>query len=322
MRETLRRILGGVIVLAGLVGLVTSIYAVVWLQGAAEKAERDIVSGMDFGLESLEVVSDTLQIVIQTVDDTALVVDSAVESSEQASETLQEIQPAVQDLSDIVAFQLPNSVRGIQGTMPALEQAAAAIDATLRTLASFEWSATIPVVNYELGFGLGVDYDPPVPLDESIRQVDLALSELPGQLSDIQASLLDTNRNLGQTAESIQQVGESLATVSEDLRQTSAVLEEYNDLVGRATNKVRDVRWDIRQRVQGVRTVLSVILLWLALSQLAPLYLGSSMLFPAQTDLMVDTSDDREDDESEAAGEEAEEPSCSDGETQEQGNLR
>jgi hypothetical protein len=179
------------------------------------------------------------------------------------------------------------------------------------------------VVNYELGFGLGVDYDPPVPLDESIRQVDQALSELPGQLSDIQASLLDTNRNLGQTAISIEGVGESLSTVSEDLRQTSMILDEYNDLVGRATNKVREVRWDIRQRVQGVRTVLSVILLWLALSQLAPLYLGCSMLFPAQTDLMVDTSaDDREDDESETAGQEIEEPASGDEGTQEQANPR
>ncbi len=278
MNERLRGIIGAVIVLVGLAGLASGMYGVVWLQKAAEDAERDIASGMDFGIESLEVVSDTLQVLIQTVEDTALVFDSAVESSEQAADTLQEIQPGVQEMNAIVASDLPESIQAIQNTMPAVEQAAAAIDSTLRTLAGFQWSATIPVVNYELGFGLGVEYDPPVPLDESIQQVELALSELPAQLASIETSLADTERNLGESASSIAQLGESLQAVSADLEAASAVLEEYEDLIGRASNQVREVRRDIRQKVQGVRIVSSGVLIWLALSQIAPLYLGCTLL--------------------------------------------
>ena len=277
MRETMRRILGGVMVLAGLIGLAVGVYGTIWLQQAAGRLEQNVVSGMDFGLESLEVVSGTLQIIVQTVDDTSTVVDGAVASSQRTAETLDAVRPAIQELSDIVAFEIPNNIYAIQATMPALEQAGAAIDTTLRTLSRFQWSATVPVINYELGFGLGVDYDPPVPLQESIVEVNEALGDIPAHMIGIQASLLDTHHSLGDTVTSVEEVGESLSTVSRDLHATADVLKEYDDLVRRATDQVRAVRRNIRRQIGNARITLTVVLVWLVLSQAAPLYLGCTL---------------------------------------------
>ncbi len=278
MHQVLRRMIGGAIVLVGLLGLIGGLYGTYALQGAAVKLERDVTSGMDFGLEGLEVVSDTLQVLIQTVDDTATVMDAAVASSESTAETLAALEPAVQELSDIVATDLPDSITAIQDAMPALEQASGAIDQTLRTLAAFEWSTTLPIINYELGFGLGVEYDPLVPLDESVAQLGEELAKLPTHLEGIEANLAKTHQELGETAESVEQVGESLAAVSQDLQTTSEMLAEYDDLLARATSQVREVRWNIRGRIQKGRITLSGILIWLTLSQLAPLYLGYTLL--------------------------------------------
>jgi len=280
MRDTLRRILGAVIVAVGLLGLAAGLYAAVALQRGARELERDVVSGMDFGLEGLEVISDTLQVLIQTVDDTALIVDAAVASSENTQETLEALQPAVLELSDIAGTDLPQSIEAVQDAMPTLEQAGLTIDRALRTLAAFEWSATIPFLNYELGFGLGVEYDPTVPLDQSIAQVSAGLADLPTQLEGIEADLVDTHRGLGDTATSIDEVGESLAAVSQDLRDTSQTLEAYNDLIDRATGQLREMRWNVRDQITRGRVILTVVLIWLALSQLAPLYLGGSLLTP------------------------------------------
>ncbi len=280
MQGALRRTLGGIILVVGLFGLAGGLYAAISLQQGAEELERDVVSGMDFGLEGLEVVSDTLQVLIRTVDDTALIVDAAVVSSESTQETLETLRPAVQELGAIAGTDLPASIEAVQGAMPALEQAGFTIDRALRTLAAFEWSATIPLFNYELGFGLGVEYDPAIPLDQSIAQVSAGLAELPAHLEGIEADLASTDQSLGETATSIGEVGENLAAVSQDLRQTSETLDAYNDLVDRATGQLREMRWNVRDQITRGRVILTVILVWLALSQLAPLYLGCSLLAP------------------------------------------
>jgi len=274
----IRRIIGGTIILVGLAGLAAGLYGVYWLPGAAERLERETVSGMDFGLEGLELISDTLQVLTQTVDNSAAVLDAAVVSSQRTAETLDAIRPAVTQINDIVTKELPHSIQAIQDTLPALEQAAGAIDSTLRTLAGFQWSATVPIVNYELGFGLDIEYNPETPLGESVAEVGQALDNLPPHLANIRVSLLDTNHRLTHTVASVEQIGQDLATVGQDLHDTSAVLAEYNTLAARATQQVRQVRRDIRQQFQTGRVILSGVLVWLALSQLAPLYLGCTLV--------------------------------------------
>lgn len=275
----MRTVLGIIIILAGLVGLVFGIYGTFWIQGTARDAEQNIVAGMDFGLEGLEVISDTLQAAMVTVTDTTTILDAAVVSSQQIAETLESISPAVTQMETIITSDLPANIQTIQDAMPGLQQAAAAIDSTLRTLANFQWSATIPIINYTLSFGLGIVYDPPVPLDQSVAEIDSALGTLPDELTGMETSFEDTNRNLEQTAATVDEVGASLAQVSADLAATREILTEYSGLVARAITQVRAMRRDIRQQINTTRITLSMIMIWLALSQAAPLYLGCSIVF-------------------------------------------
>ena len=273
-----RRVLGVLMILTGLVGLAAGIVASVKLQPGAEKLERDVAAGMDSALDAMELISGTLQITVQTVDDTSLVLDSAVVSSEHAAETLANLEPTVNDLNDLISTQLPEDIQTIRDAMPALEQAATAIDSTLRTLAAFQWSATIPLINYNLGFGLGIDYDPETPLDQSIVAMDEALGELPEQLTGIQTSLETTGENVSDTAASVGEVAESLNTVSEDLHTVSDSLSDYFDLLDRSTASLQETRHTIRQQIRNTRIVVTILLVWLALSQATPLYLGFTLL--------------------------------------------
>jgi hypothetical protein len=278
MNLAMRRLLGAVIILAGLVGLVFGIYALVWVQAAAEEVERDLVSAMDSGLNGLEVVSDTLVVVVQMVEDAGSVIESAATSSQNAAGTIDSMGVGVREMSDVIAFDLPNNIQQIEDKLPALEEAGAAIDKTLRTLADFHWSATIPIINFPLDFGLGITYNPPVPLDESVAQIGVALGELPIRLSGIQASLLETNLGLGETARSMEAIGDSLSGVQGDMDRLGEVLAEYDDLVATATDQARLIRRDLRGRIQGVRLTITGILAWLILSQITPLYLGATLL--------------------------------------------
>lgn len=290
MRKVLRGIIGAVIVLVGLVGLATALWAAHALQERAETLEKQVVSGMDLGLEGLEVMTDTLVILAQVVDDTIVTLDAVQVSAQSSADTLRTLQPVIQEMNDIVTRDLPENIEAIQDAMPAVEQASSTIDQALRTLAGFEWSATIPLVNYEINLGLGVDYDPPVPLDESVAQVSEALEALPGHLAAIEDDLVQTHQSLGETADSIEQVGEELAVVSGDLQDSSEVLEAYTALLSRTTKALRQVRWNIRQQIDQTRIALTAVLIWLALSQLAPLYLGCTLLFSSSSSAIEEKS--------------------------------
>ena len=278
MNQILRQVLGGVILLTGVVGIAFGCYALFWVQETAVEVERDLVSAMDAGLAGLEVISDTLVVVAQTVEDAGVVLDSVTASSRQAAGMIGSMQGAVREMNDVIAVDLPRDIERIQETMPALEQASAAIDKTLRTLADFQWRATIPIINYSLELGLGIEYNPPMPLDESVAEVQVALGRLPGQLAGIEASLLATDDGLGATAGSMEAIGDSLAAVQADLDATAEVLAQYGELVAGVTDEARRIRRDLRDRIDSVRLTLSGILVWLVVSQLAPLYLGATLV--------------------------------------------
>jgi methyl-accepting chemotaxis protein len=287
--ENLRRVLAVIIIFTGLLGLVAGLLGAYLLQGSAARLESELASGMDLGLEGLEVVSDTLQVLTVTVDDSAAVMDAAVTSAEQTATTLETLQPAVDELTDLVSTGLPENIDAIQAALPALEQASGTIDRTLRTLADFEWSAVIPIINFELGFGLGIEYDPPIPLDEAVGQVSVAVAGLPSHLGGIEEDLRSTNQALGDMAGSVQDVGATLTVISQDLHAVSESLQEYDTLFADSINRIRQARRSIRDQVRTGRFILTGVLIWLALSQLTPLALGYSWLFPEPADISQET---------------------------------
>ena len=276
----MRRAIGIVIILVGLGGLVGALYSLFTLRQAADDLNQVVAEGVDYGIEALTVISKTLTIADQTVEDTAAVLDNVVKSSQSTAQALESIRPAIQELNSVVSMDLPASLEAIRNAMPGVEQASHIIDSTLRKLASFQWSTIIPIVNHELSFGLGIDYDPPVPLDVSVAQVNAALAGMPDQLEGVQADLQATNQSLGDTAIDVRQAGESAEAISRDLHATSQALEESSDLVGRAIDQLEEAREEANHKIHSGYRLLSGVLIWLALSQIAPLYLGCTLLGP------------------------------------------
>lgn len=275
---TVRRIIGIIIVLVALAGIAAAIYALIELQPASEQFEREAAAGFDFVLETLDTTASTLSTLETALEDSQAVIETAAETSRQASQTLDELKPAVQDLADMVAFDLPNNIQAMQDTMPALKQATAAIDASLRTLAGFQWGTTIPLVNYELSLGLGIEYDPEVPLDQSVAAIEEELGEIAPHLTALQGSLLDTHHNLGDTAQDTKDLADDLEQIGTDLAGTGDALEAYDALLVRAQERLLESRRGLREQIRSVRWVATGVLIWLALSQAAPFYLGCSLV--------------------------------------------
>ena len=115
----------------------------------------DAVSTVD---TTLEVASGALLTLGQTVETVRVATEQAAASAELVERT-------VSEAADVVGTDLPDTIDAVRETMPALIEASAVIDTTLRGLALF-----------------GVPYDPEVPLGEGFRRLDEQLAPLSATL--------------------------------------------------------------------------------------------------------------------------------------------
>lgn len=214
--------------------------------------------------DSLRLTGD----VLDTVDATAVAVDgtidelaAALRTSQQATTdaavTFTQVSAATGDVADLLAEDLPESLEAIEAALPPVVAGVRAVDRTLRALSL-----------------LGVDYDPEVPLDQAVAELEARLAELPTDLRT-QATVVD------EVAGGLSELGGDALTLAEDQARLRGRLLEAGDALAGARASVAEARevvtglegdlaWQVRLG-QVVAVGLGSVL---AVAQTIPLALG------------------------------------------------
>src|SRR5690606_39594627 len=116
---------------------------------------------------------------------------------------------------------------------------AGVIDATMRGLSFF-----------------GVDYDPAVPLDESIAAIDAELEEIPALLRAQLGTLEEVAGDLAAFSSSTIEIGDDIASIRVQLAEASTVLSGYGSLVTDGTAVLDDLDERVGSSVAALRVVL------------------------------------------------------------------
>jgi len=172
-------------------------------------------------------------------------------------------------------------VEGIQGALPNMIQVAGVIDGTLRTLSSVGIDRTIPLPfggSIPLKFDLGIDYSPVSSFDDSLRGFQTSLRGLPESLRSLESDLQTTNANLATLSTDLQATSDNLATINDRVGEVVPIIDQYLTLIDNLSTTVGRVSADVDRQLDTLRLITMVGLIFLALSQLAPLYLGWELL--------------------------------------------
>jgi ABC-type transporter Mla subunit MlaD len=144
-----------------------------------------------------------------------------------------------------------------------LQQAGAAVDGAMLTLSMLDPN---------------MDYDPNNSLEASLAEVGEGLEGLSGDLATIQASLEAVESDLSQVQTGVEDLGENLADIRASMENAAeeidASVTQLNDLADR----VDQAGQGPRRVITTVRWIASALLVWLGLSQLAPLHVGLSLI--------------------------------------------
>lgn len=244
-------IIGGVV--GAIASLVASVFAWTVLGSLADASLQSI----DVAGQVVESVGGSVAAVDSALDEVTDGLRTTQQSVADASITLTQLSALASNLSELVSEDIPSSLDSVRAAIAPIEASAGVLDSTLRALSFF-----------------GVDYEPEVPLDQAIDDLDMRLSEIPETLRR-QAPIIES------AADSLNDFGGDTLDIAQDLSDLRGRLADaggavggYQTTIDQANDVIADVEADITSRIGPLRIVIVLLALGLATTQTIPIALG------------------------------------------------
>jgi len=273
----IKRVIGLMMVLIGASGIVVSVLSARFGHQAVDNITLNLDSTLQLVNQSLDNVSETLVLARSTLTEVTGAVDTVEETTDNLATTVRETRPLLSQIGTVATEDVPDSLEAIETAFPSLEQVAGVIDSTLTTLNSFRIEEEI--LGVEFNYDLGVDYEPEIPFDESVANLGDSLDGLPESLRSLQVYLNVTTGNLDTMSQDIYNLADDIGDVNEQIGELDPILSEYLVIIGEINDDTRAVRQMISTNVTTMKQGITVLAVWFALTQVAPLYLGFELLF-------------------------------------------
>jgi hypothetical protein len=216
-----------------------------------------------------------------TLDDVAAAIGTSVTTTANLSTTVQETGPLLANITTVVTEEVPENIESIQAALPSMIQVADVIDNTLSRLAEFGFEREIQLplgVTVPLSFDLGIEYAPEVPFDTSLIAFQDSLDGLPESLRALESGLADASANTQTLSDDLLATSASLETINSRVAELGPMMNQYVQLIDQLTTTMDDVQSRLGDQLDLIATGAAGMFILLALSQLAPLYLGYELI--------------------------------------------
>ena len=272
-----RRIIGIVMLVLGAIGLVISFAGVYFGRQLVDNVFGSVDETLTLTLDSLNTAEDSLELTKATIDD----VNNGLETVEGAAlnigKTITDTRPLLDQVSVVVSHNAPQTVEAMQAAIPNLAEVAGTIDQTLITLNDFRIEEEI--LGFELNYDLGIDYEPTVPFDQAFDDLGTSLDGLPEELRSVEPNLVVASENMATISNSISDISGDIDTINARVAEVPALIDQYIDIVNQLSDAIEQIQTQVIQQQGLVKTVITFVLIWWGLPQLALVMIGWDFLF-------------------------------------------
>lgn len=272
----MRKALGWLMLAIGVSGIILSIIGVIVGRQLIDAIGASVHGNLTTTVNSLDTVRETLVLTRSTVAQLETGLETAEESASNISTAIAESRPLLTESSRIVTGDVPESIETFQDSLPALIEVSSAMDSTLRTLSAFRVNRSI--LGIPLNFDLGVDYDPEVPFDESVRELGETLEGMPEQLRSLEQYIETTDGNLLTMSEDLARLSADLENINSTMDEVEPLINEYITIVTEIGDNARESRLLLDRQLAQARLGLTIVMIWFGLLQVAPIYLGWELI--------------------------------------------
>lgn len=271
-----RRLLGVIMLLIAFGGIALGVFGIRLGHQLVDNIAVNLEQTLTLTSQSLDTVSETLVLAKASITDVNTVMETAETTADNLAQTVNDTRPLLDQISSVTSEQVPDSLETIEEAFPTLEQAAGVIDRTLVTLNSFRIDENI--LGLDIEYDLGIDYAPEVPFDQSVRELGQGLEGLPESLRTLQIYINVTNSNLQTVSQDIRNLADDLNIVNGRVSDLDPILDNYIALITTTNDNTRQLRTQLNDQIQSIKNGITLVMVWLAITQIAPLYLGWELL--------------------------------------------
>jgi hypothetical protein len=271
-----RRIIGLLLIIVGLVGLVIAGAGAYFAAQAIDAGVSGMNSALDMVGTTVDTTTASLKNVQATLTEVGSTLDTVSQSTANLSTTLSDTQPLLEQVTTMTTDTVPTSLEAVNQAVPNLAGIAGAIDDTLTRLSNFQVERTI--LGVPLSFDLGVSYNPSEPFDNAVLAIGRSLVPIPRQMRELEASLDTATANLGAISNDIEQLSRNIDGINVTVGQYIPLLDQYIGVLDQTAASLENTRAQINANVSTIKWVTTGLMLWFALYQIMPLYIGYRML--------------------------------------------
>lgn len=272
-----RRIIGLLMLALGTVGIVISAAGVFYGRQAVDSTFRGLDDTLELATQGLDTAVDSLELAKTTLGDVNIGLDTVESATLNMAKTVTDTRPLLDQVSVVVSQNAPASVEAMQSAIPALANVAATIDQTLVTLSQFRIDEEI--LGFQLQYDLGINYSPEIPFDQAFVGLGDSLDGLPLELRSVEGNLTIANANLAAISDSIVAISQDINTINGRVAEVPAQIDSYTGIVRQIDNSLQEIRTQILQQQERTKLILTFVLVWWGMPQLALVMIGWDFLF-------------------------------------------
>jgi hypothetical protein len=263
----------------GVLGIVYGLRGVSWL-------EVQLDSSLSVANQNIEIVNALLTEITDVIDKVDQALSIIENSTIDAGIGLTESRPIIDETSQIIIQDVPQALDEVQTSMPGVLEAAAMVDQTLSLLSSFQFAIPNPFgSNWE--FNLGIDYDPPVTLQEALANLSGAIVEIPDGLRALEGDLVTADINMSVMSDNLINVAFGLDSMREQLADINPEIDRMVANLQGIQASVERTRTSLPFIARNARIGIVAILGLLILTQIPSAFTGYMMT--RESDLKVDS---------------------------------
>jgi hypothetical protein len=285
----LRRILGALMLVVGLLGLVLCVPGVIYGHQLVDGMAQGLDATLASTAQSLLTVQDTLLVAKSTASQLSDGLDTVKTATLHLSSAIDDSQPLLDEIAAVVSEDVPNGLDAVQAAVPDMAHAAEVIEETLTTLANLELTQSF--LGLPLKFSLGIEYAEDTPMADSVSLIGESLDGVAPRLRALEIHLDSAGSNLETISEDVLAAVEDLDAINENLVGVPALMDDYLEVVAEVNDLIERTRASMARQFDTAKLVVTLAMVWIGLAQLAPLYLGWELLMDRRGSESTDLAD-------------------------------
>lgn len=263
----MRRLLGVLVMLAGILGLVLSLAGLIGIWALRPVVASTITNTLVMLDSSVSTSHKAMEITGQALGATVDSVDALSAMLGTTAASVADTKPVFTQINTVMGETLPSSIVAATDSLKTAQQAAEVLESTMKSLDSFR--AVLSVTPFMSGFvEQGQQpYNPEVPLAESLGELAANLEDMPATFTAMSANLDKADDNLDLVQSNLTAMSGSVALISDSLSEYQAMIGQSQSSMDNLSGMLANVQANLATILNGGAAVLSLFFLWLLAAQ-------------------------------------------------------